>query len=100
MVLSRLQAEALLAIVILSRSISYVITKVGLQDMGVFTLLGVRFLTAFVVPLPFGWKRLRSIANSILLRGMLLGASITLILLTSFKDTNLLKFEPRDSIYL
>jgi drug/metabolite transporter (DMT)-like permease len=80
MVLSRSQAEALLAIVILSRSISYVITKIGLQDMGVFTLLGVRFLTAFVVLLSFGWKRLRSITNRILLRGMLLGASFFAIM--------------------
>jgi drug/metabolite transporter (DMT)-like permease len=80
MVLSRSQAEVLLAIVILSRSISYVITKVGLQDMGVFTLLGVRFLTAFIVLLPFGWKRLRSIPNRILLRGMLLGASFFAIM--------------------
>ena len=37
----------LLAAVIIARSTSYVLTKVGLQGMGKFTLLAVRFLLAF-----------------------------------------------------
>ena len=37
----RTQAELLLAAVIIARSTSYVLTKVGLQDMGKFTLLAV-----------------------------------------------------------
>ena len=45
--MTRTQAELLLAAVIIARSTSYVFTKVGLQDMGKFTLLAVRFLLAF-----------------------------------------------------
>lgn len=45
--MTRTQAELLLAAVIIARSTSYVLTKVGLQDMGKFTLLAVRFLLAF-----------------------------------------------------
>ena len=41
--MTRTQAELLLAAVIIARSTSYVLTKVGLQDMGKFTLLAVRF---------------------------------------------------------
>ena len=44
--MTRTQAELLLAAVIIARSTSYVLTKVGLQDMGKFTLLAVRFLLA------------------------------------------------------
>ena len=46
--MTRTQAELLLAAVIIARSTSYVLTKVGLQDMGKFTLLAVRFLLALV----------------------------------------------------
>lgn len=46
-IMTRTQAELLLAAVIIARSTSYVLTKVGLQDMGKFTLLAVRFLLAF-----------------------------------------------------
>ena len=42
--MTRTQAELLLAAVIIARSTSYVLTKVGLQDMGKFTLLAVRRL--------------------------------------------------------
>lgn len=45
---SRTQAEWLLVLVILARSTSFVMTKVGLRDMGVFSLLGFRFLIAFL----------------------------------------------------
>ena len=85
------RAELLLAFVILARSISYVMTKIGLQDMGTFTLLGFRFLTAFLFLLPFGWKRLQKITVPTLIRGLLLGTSFFAIMaaeVSALKTTN------------
>jgi len=74
-VFSQTQAEILLMLVILARSTSFVMTKISIRDMGSFSLLGLRFLIAFLFLLPFGWKRLRCASGRTLLRGMLLGAS-------------------------
>lgn len=59
--MTRTQAELLLAAVIIARSTSYVLTKVGLQDMGKFTLLAVRFLLAFAFLAVLFWRRLLQI---------------------------------------
>ncbi len=72
---SRTWAELLLAAVILARSTSYVMTKIGLQGMAPFSLLGIRFITAFLFLLPLGWRRLKSASAGTWLRGMLLGTS-------------------------
>ncbi len=89
--LSRRQAEFLLAAVILARSTSFVMTKVVLQGMDAFTLLGFRFLAAFLFLLPFGWRRLQSIGLETLRKGMLLGFSFFAILaaeLSALKTTS------------
>ncbi|WP_068962502.1 DMT family transporter [Desulfosporosinus sp. BG] len=72
---SQKQAEILLVLVILARSTSFVMTKIGIRDMGTFSLLSLRFLIAFLFLLPFGWKRLRCASGRTLFRGMLLGAA-------------------------
>ncbi|NLN14033.1 MAG: EamA family transporter, partial [Tissierellia bacterium] len=59
--LSRKQAEILLAAVTLSRSISFVMTKIGLRELDRFTLLGYRFTLAFILLLPLAWRKLRGI---------------------------------------
>lgn len=41
-------AKVLLASVILARSSSYVLQKIGLTDIDVFNLMGIRFLMAFL----------------------------------------------------
>lgn len=73
--MTRRQAEGLLVLVILARSTSYVMTKTGLQSMGSFTLLGFRFIIAFLILLLLGGRRLRGISGKTVFRGMLLGAS-------------------------
>lgn len=67
------QAELLLAAVIIARSTSYVLTKVGLQDMGKFTLLAVRFLLAFAFLAVLFWRRLLQIDRRTLLSGLAMG---------------------------
>jgi drug/metabolite transporter (DMT)-like permease len=84
-------AETLLALVILARSTSYVMTKIGINEMGTFSLLGLRFLTAFLFLLPFSWKRLKFVTGRTLLRGMLLGISFFAVMaaeVTGLKTTN------------
>ena len=59
--------------------------------MGTFSLLGLRFLTAFLFLLPFAWKRLSRVSGRTLLRGMLLGASFFAVMaaeVSSLKTTN------------
>lgn len=71
--MTRTQAELLLAAVIIARSTSYVLTKVGLQDMGKFTLLAVRFLLAFAFLAVLFWRRLLQIDRRTLLSGLAMG---------------------------
>lgn len=83
--------ELLLMAVILARSISFVITKIGLQGMDAFTLLALRFLTAFIFLLPFSWTRLWELNIKSLFRGALLGASFFLVMaaeVTALKTTS------------
>ena len=68
-------AEMLLATVIIARSTSYILTKTGLQDMGPFTLLSVRFLLAFALLTVFFHKKLINIKLSTVRNGMILGAT-------------------------
>lgn len=69
------KGEILLIAVILARSISFVITKLGLESIDVFTLLGYRFLIAFIFLLPFGWQRFKHISGQTILRGFILGVA-------------------------
>lgn len=71
--MTRTQAELLLVAVIIARSTSYVLTKVGLQDMGKFTLLAVRFLLAFAFLAVLFWRRLLQIDRRTLLSGLAIG---------------------------
>ncbi len=72
--MTRTQAELLLAAVIIARSTSYVLTKVGLQDMGKFTLLAVRFLLAFAFLAALFRRRLLQIDRRTLLSGLAMGS--------------------------
>ena len=51
--MSEKTAKILLAAVILARSSSYVLAKIGLTDIDVFNLMGIRFLMAFFIMLLF-----------------------------------------------
>ena len=66
-------AEILLILVLVARSTSFVMSKVTMNAMNPFNLLGVRFLLAFLLLcIPFG-KRLVKIKKQTLLKGLLVG---------------------------
>ena len=73
--MTRKKAEFLLAAVIIARSTSYILTKTGLEAMGPFTLLAIRFLLAFALLAMIFRKKFLHIRKMTLLRGMLLGLS-------------------------
>lgn len=88
--MSRRQAE-LLAAVILTRSTGYLFSKAGLESLGVFNLLAVRFLLAFLLLAIIFWRKLRAISPSDILRGAIVGMVFFAVMtfeLTALKTTD------------
>ncbi|MFA0889213.1 MAG: DMT family transporter [Synergistales bacterium] len=69
------KAELLLASVILARSTSFLFTKIGMESIGIFNLLGVRFSLAFLLLAVLFWRRLIACRARTVFRGMLLGGA-------------------------
>ncbi len=89
--MTKSQAEILLAAVILSRATSYLFTKMGLQSLGVFNLLAVRFLLAFLLLTLIFSKNLRRLPARTVLHGAILGGVFFLVMtleLTALKTTD------------
>ena len=77
--LSRRQAELLLAGVIVARATSYLFSKLILQGMGKFNLLGVRFCLAFAVLAVLFFRRLRSVNRKTAAAGAVMGGMFFLV---------------------
>ena len=73
-------AELLLAAVIAARSISYLFEKIGLESMEPFTLLGIRFLLAFLLLCILFWRKVEEINWNVLWKSALLGAILFCIM--------------------
>ena len=73
-------AELLLAAVIAARSISYLLEKVGLESIAPFTLLGIRFLNAFVFLGLVFWQKIRGASVRALRKSALLGGALFLVM--------------------
>ncbi len=85
------KAEVLLAMIILARSTSFIMTKMVIQSMGIFNLLSLRFMLAFVILLPFGWNKLKLISKDTILHGMVLGLAFVSVMtaeITALKTTD------------
>lgn len=78
--LTRRNAELLLAAVIIARSTSFLFSKIGLQGMGKFTLLGLRFLLAFAVLALLFPKRLLHMSRRTFFGGLALGVLYFLVM--------------------
>ena len=64
--MSQKKAELLLAVIVIANSSSYLLTKVGMGDMGPFNLISVRFALAFLACLPFCFGRLAKASRATL----------------------------------
>lgn len=78
--LSRRASELLLAAVIAARATSYLFSKLILEGMGLFNLLGVRFLLAFALLGALFFRRLRAADRRTLVSGAVMGALYFLVM--------------------
>ena len=78
--LSRRGAELLLAGVIIARATSYLFSKLIMEGMGLFNLLGVRFLLSFLLLSLLFFKKLRHIDRKTLLAGVIMGTLYFLVM--------------------
>lgn len=69
------KAEMLLASLILARSASFLFTKIGMESIAIFNLLGIRFTLAFLLLAALFWRRLIHCRARTVFRGMLLGGA-------------------------
>lgn len=80
MKLSRNRAELLLAGVMIARATSYLFSKLILKGMGVFNLLGVRFILGFVLLAALFLPRLKKLNRKTLLAGVIMGGMFFLVM--------------------
>ena len=79
-ILSRSRAELLLAGVITARATSYLFSKLILQSMSMFNMLGIRFLLAFTLLLILFFKRIRKINRKTFAAGAVMGCLYFLVM--------------------
>jgi drug/metabolite transporter (DMT)-like permease len=77
--LSRRGAELLLAGVIIARATSYLFSKLILEGMGMFNLLGVRFTLAFTLLALLFFPRLKSMSRKTFVAGVMMGGMYFLV---------------------
>ena len=77
---SRNRAELLLAGVITARATSYLFSKLIMQSMSMFNMLGIRFLLAFTLLLILFFKRIRKINRKTFAAGAVMGCLYFLVM--------------------
>ncbi len=80
MSLSRSRAEILLAAIIMIRATGYLFSKLVMETMDIFNLLGVRFLLAFAMLAILFFPRLKRVNKSTLIAGGIIGVIFFLIM--------------------
>lgn len=96
--MSERSAKILLASVILARSSSYVLQKIGLTDIDVFNLMGIRFLMAFVIMLIIFNKKLLHADKASILAGFVVGSAYFIVM--SFEVFSLKTCESSTTAFL
>lgn len=79
-ILNRRDAEILLAVVIVARATGYLFSKLLLEQMGQFTLLGVRSLLAFFFLSILFSKKFRTVSFAQVKGGFILGLSFFIVM--------------------
>lgn len=91
-------AKVLLASVILARSSSYVLQKIGLTDIDVFNLMGIRFLMAFFIMILIFNKKLLHADKASVVSGFIVGAVYFIVM--SFEVFSLTTCESSTTAFL
>ena len=74
------QSELLMASVIIARSTSFVVSKMTIASMGVFNILAIRFILAFIILAILFYKRFNVCSNQIIKNGFFLGITYTIVM--------------------
>jgi drug/metabolite transporter (DMT)-like permease len=74
------QSELLMASVIIARSTSFVVSKMTVASMGVFNILAIRFILAFIILAILFYKRFNVCSNQIIKNGFFLGITYTIVM--------------------
>lgn len=85
------RAEVLMVVIILARSTSYLFSKLGLQDLGTYNLIALRFFSAFIILSIIFWKKMLKVNWKLILSGILIGLMTFLAIqfeLMSLKTTD------------
>ena len=77
---SRRASELLLALVIMARATGYLFSKLGMAGLGIFNLLALRFLIAFVLLAAMFAPRLKRIDRHSLRAGLIMGGMYFLVM--------------------
>lgn len=77
---SRRASEILLALVIIARATGYLFSKLGMAGLGIFNLLALRFLIAFVLLAAMFAPRLKRIDRHSLRAGLIMGGMYFLVM--------------------
>lgn len=78
--MSRKNAELLLILAIALRASSLLFSKIGLASLQPFTLLGIRFLAAFVILAVIFHHRLASVRRKTILHSMIIGGTFAVVM--------------------
>lgn len=78
--MSEKKAKFLLAAVILARSTSFVLSKIGLDSLEFFNLLGIRFLIAFAIMYLCFRSRLHNSQKSNIISGVIIGTAYFIVM--------------------
>ena len=81
---TRRRAEILFASVTVARSTSFVFAKIGLASFGVFSLLGIRFLIAFLILAVIFHRRMLQIDGKTFLLGTAMGVMLFAVMSAEF----------------
>lgn len=73
-------AEILLALLVIARATAYMFSKLLLQSMGQFTLLGVRSSIAFLILIVICFRSIRQISKNDIIYGSIAGAAFFVVM--------------------
>lgn len=74
------QSEILMALVIIARSTSFVVSKMSMAAMEPFNILAIRFILAFIILAILFYKKMKACTGRVVRNGVYLGITYTIVM--------------------
>lgn len=74
------QSEILMALVIIARSTSFVVSKMSMAAMEPFNILAIRFILAFIILAILFYKKMKACTGRVVRNGVYLGIIYTIVM--------------------